>query len=60
VEGVFGIDNRPVAKPHFQISKTSNGESGRTPRVARLTRPSLQSSTTFRRCRRLRAVHRHS
>jgi kumamolisin len=25
VEGVFGIDNRPVAKPHFQISKTSNG-----------------------------------
>jgi kumamolisin len=25
VEGVFGIDNRPVAKPHFQISRTSNG-----------------------------------
>jgi kumamolisin len=25
VEGVFGIDNRPVAKPHFQISRTPNG-----------------------------------
>ena len=25
VEGVFGIDNRPVAKPHFQRLKTSPG-----------------------------------
>jgi len=25
IEGVFGIDNRPVAKPHFQRSKTSPG-----------------------------------
>jgi kumamolisin len=25
VEGVFGIDNRPVAKPHFQRCKTSPG-----------------------------------
>jgi kumamolisin len=25
IEGVFGIDNRPVAKPHFQRCKTSPG-----------------------------------
>jgi kumamolisin len=25
VEGVFGIDNRPVAKPHFQRRKTMSG-----------------------------------
>jgi kumamolisin len=25
VEGVFGIDDRPVAKPHFQRRKTSPG-----------------------------------
>ena len=25
VEGVFGLDNRPVAKPHFQIQKSAVG-----------------------------------
>lgn len=31
VEGVFGIDDRPVAKPHFQRRKTTDG---RQPRAA--------------------------
>jgi kumamolisin len=47
VEGVFGLDNRPQAKPHFQVLESSEGAVATRAASASFTPPQLATLYSF-------------